>query len=42
MWGDALSYTLALQTALSICVGQVETLNAWLRLFSVSAIKSKK
>ncbi|WP_261242753.1 Rz1-like lysis system protein LysC [Serratia entomophila] len=28
-WGDALSYTLALQTALHICAGQVETLNAW-------------
>jgi hypothetical protein len=28
-WGDALSYTLALQTALSICTGQVATLNQW-------------
>ncbi|WP_426784518.1 Rz1-like lysis system protein LysC [Serratia sp. 2C06] len=28
-WGDAVGYTLALQTALSICSGQVETLNAW-------------
>ena len=28
-WGAAVSYTLALQTALSICAGQVETLNAW-------------
>lgn len=28
-WGDAVSYTLALQTALSICAGQVETLNQW-------------
>uniref|UniRef100_UPI004048909F Rz1-like lysis system protein LysC n=1 Tax=Serratia quinivorans TaxID=137545 RepID=UPI004048909F len=28
-WGDALSYTLALQTALSICAGQVVTLNQW-------------
>ncbi|HHQ6537937.1 TPA: Rz1-like lysis system protein LysC [Serratia fonticola] len=28
-WGDALSYTLALQAALQICAGQVETLNAW-------------
>ncbi|WP_241972080.1 Rz1-like lysis system protein LysC [Serratia odorifera] len=28
-WGDALSYTLALQTALSICAGQVATLNQW-------------
>ncbi|HIB8767059.1 TPA: Rz1-like lysis system protein LysC [Serratia marcescens] len=30
-WGDAVSYTLALETALSICAGQVETLNAWRR-----------
>ncbi|WP_457644845.1 Rz1-like lysis system protein LysC [Serratia liquefaciens] len=28
-WGDALSYALELQTALSICAGQVATLNAW-------------
>ncbi|CVG58128.1 Uncharacterised protein [Serratia marcescens] len=28
-WGDAVSYTLALQTALSICAGQVQTLNQW-------------
>ncbi|MBN5232461.1 hypothetical protein JY446_24340 [Serratia marcescens] len=28
-WGDAVSYTLALQTALSICAGQVTTLNQW-------------
>ncbi|WP_217698746.1 Rz1-like lysis system protein LysC [Serratia marcescens] len=28
-WGDAVSYTLALQTALSICAGQVATLNQW-------------
>ncbi|HIF4819300.1 Rz1-like lysis system protein LysC [Serratia marcescens] len=28
-WGDAVSYTLALQTALSICAGQVDTLNQW-------------
>ncbi|WP_418352177.1 hypothetical protein [Serratia fonticola] len=28
-WGDAVSYTLALQTAFLICGGQVETLNAW-------------
>ncbi|WP_422663541.1 MULTISPECIES: Rz1-like lysis system protein LysC [Serratia] len=28
-WGDALSYTLALQTALHICAGQVVTLNQW-------------
>ncbi|WP_326763829.1 MULTISPECIES: Rz1-like lysis system protein LysC [Serratia] len=28
-WGDAVSYTLSLQTALSICAGQVETLNIW-------------
>nr|WP_260441599.1 hypothetical protein [Serratia fonticola] len=28
-WGDALSYTLALQNALQICAGQVTTLNAW-------------
>ena len=27
--GDAVSYTLALQTALSICAGQVATLNQW-------------
>ncbi|WP_430299031.1 Rz1-like lysis system protein LysC [Serratia odorifera] len=28
-WGDALSYALALQTALSICAGQVATLKDW-------------
>ncbi|CAH3665002.1 MULTISPECIES: Rz1-like lysis system protein LysC [Serratia] len=28
-WGDAVSYTLSLKTALSICAGQVETLNVW-------------
>ncbi|WP_455750138.1 Rz1-like lysis system protein LysC [Serratia fonticola] len=28
-WGDAASYTLALQSALKICAGQVGTLNAW-------------
>ncbi|WP_447875711.1 Rz1-like lysis system protein LysC [Serratia fonticola] len=28
-WGDAVSYMLALQTALKICAGQVWTLNAW-------------
>ncbi|WP_447874679.1 Rz1-like lysis system protein LysC [Serratia fonticola] len=28
-WGDALSYTLALQAVLQICAGQVGTLNAW-------------
>jgi len=28
-WGDALGYTLALQTSLQICAGQVATLNAW-------------
>ena len=28
-WGDALSYTLALQTSLQICAGRVATLNAW-------------
>ncbi|MGP3192940.1 Rz1-like lysis system protein LysC [Serratia marcescens] len=28
-WGDAVSYTLTLQTALSICAGQVNTLNRW-------------
>ncbi|WP_421105827.1 Rz1-like lysis system protein LysC [Serratia marcescens] len=28
-WGEAVSYTLALQTALSICAGQVATLNQW-------------
>ncbi|TWY30786.1 hypothetical protein FR992_24660 [Serratia marcescens] len=28
-WGDAVSYTLALQTALSICPGKVVTLNKW-------------
>ncbi|RYM73244.1 hypothetical protein BSQ99_04520 [Serratia liquefaciens] len=41
-WGDVGSYSLALKTALSICSGQVETLNAWRRIFSVSAIKSKE
>lgn len=28
-WGEELSYTLALQTALKICAGQVATLNEW-------------
>ncbi|WP_442475999.1 Rz1-like lysis system protein LysC [Serratia liquefaciens] len=28
-WGDALRYTLALQTALSICAGHVATLKQW-------------
>ncbi|WP_456320584.1 Rz1-like lysis system protein LysC [Serratia liquefaciens] len=28
-WGDALNYTLALQTSLQICAGQVSTLNQW-------------
>ncbi|WP_420329897.1 Rz1-like lysis system protein LysC [Serratia grimesii] len=28
-WGDAVSYTLALQTVLSVCSGQVTTLNQW-------------
>ncbi|MEN4246448.1 Rz1-like lysis system protein LysC [Serratia marcescens] len=28
-WGDAVSYTLSLKTALSICAGQVQTLNEW-------------
>ncbi|WP_422396487.1 Rz1-like lysis system protein LysC [Serratia marcescens] len=28
-WGDAVSYTLALQTALHICATQVEILNVW-------------
>ncbi|WP_442531788.1 Rz1-like lysis system protein LysC [Serratia sp. CY82423] len=28
-WGDAVSYTLALQTALQICTGQIKTLNYW-------------
>ncbi|WP_425304221.1 Rz1-like lysis system protein LysC [Serratia fonticola] len=28
-WGDAVSYTLALQTALQICAGQVDTLIRW-------------
>ncbi|WP_456320553.1 Rz1-like lysis system protein LysC [Serratia ureilytica] len=28
-WGDALSYTLALQTALQICAGQIGILNLW-------------
>ncbi|WP_274851934.1 Rz1-like lysis system protein LysC [Serratia marcescens] len=34
-WGDAVSYTLALQTALSICAGQVEALNTWRRNFDL-------
>nr|WP_283439620.1 hypothetical protein [Serratia sp. CC22-02] len=29
-WGDAVSYALALQTALHICAGQVETLQKWM------------
>ncbi|MGQ6296982.1 Rz1-like lysis system protein LysC [Serratia nevei] len=28
-WGDIGSHALALQTALSICAGQVDTLNQW-------------
>ncbi|ENZ3704427.1 Rz1-like lysis system protein LysC [Serratia marcescens] len=28
-WGDAVSYALKLQTAFSICAGQVETLQKW-------------
>ncbi|WP_420834865.1 Rz1-like lysis system protein LysC [Serratia plymuthica] len=28
-WGDAVSYTLALQTSLQICAGRIATLNAW-------------
>ncbi|WIJ63869.1 Rz1-like lysis system protein LysC [Serratia nevei] len=28
-WGDAASYALALQAALSICTGKVVTLNKW-------------
>ncbi|WP_438672013.1 Rz1-like lysis system protein LysC [Serratia marcescens] len=28
-WGDAVSYTLALKTALGICAGQVATLTQW-------------
>ncbi|WP_242502727.1 Rz1-like lysis system protein LysC [Serratia sp. 1D1416] len=28
-WGDAVGYTLALQTSLQICAGQVATLNQW-------------
>jgi len=31
-WGDVVSYTLGLQTALSICAGQVATLNQWRKL----------
>ncbi|WP_442528183.1 MULTISPECIES: Rz1-like lysis system protein LysC [unclassified Serratia (in: enterobacteria)] len=30
-WGDIGSHTLALQTALLICAGQIETLNYWRR-----------
>ncbi|EPM1536820.1 Rz1-like lysis system protein LysC [Serratia marcescens] len=30
-WGDIGSHALALQTALSICAGQIETLNDWRR-----------
>ncbi|WP_310445618.1 Rz1-like lysis system protein LysC [Serratia sp. BIGb0234] len=33
-WGDALSYTLALQTTLKICAGQVDALNKWKRMMS--------
>ncbi|UJD80102.1 hypothetical protein FS595_10490 [Serratia rubidaea] len=28
-WGDIGAHALALQTALSICAGQIDTLNAW-------------
>ncbi|POW96555.1 hypothetical protein C3460_09575 [Serratia marcescens] len=31
-WGDAVSYTLALQTSLKICAGQVDILNTWRRM----------
>ncbi|WP_455750037.1 Rz1-like lysis system protein LysC [Serratia rubidaea] len=30
-WGDIGAHALALQTALSICAGQVETLSQWRR-----------
>ncbi|WP_261441405.1 Rz1-like lysis system protein LysC [Serratia grimesii] len=28
-WGDAVSYTLSLQTSLQICASQVATLSQW-------------
>ncbi|WP_406705253.1 Rz1-like lysis system protein LysC [Sodalis sp.] len=28
-WGDAVAYALALQTALTLCAGQIDTLNQW-------------
>ncbi|HGL5836873.1 TPA: Rz1-like lysis system protein LysC [Serratia marcescens] len=34
-WGDAISYTLALQTSLHVCAGQVDTLNAWRKTFNI-------
>ncbi|WP_456154295.1 Rz1-like lysis system protein LysC [Serratia plymuthica] len=40
-WGDAVSYTLALQTTLLICSGQVETLNQWRLSLSATVYKDK-
>ncbi|WP_421416435.1 Rz1-like lysis system protein LysC [Serratia plymuthica] len=34
-WGDAVSYTLSLQTSLQICAGQVGGLNQWRRSLKV-------
>ncbi|WP_455908672.1 Rz1-like lysis system protein LysC [Serratia liquefaciens] len=34
-WGDAVSYTLSLQTSLQICAGQVGVLNQWRRSLKV-------
>ncbi|HIE1448113.1 TPA: Rz1-like lysis system protein LysC [Serratia marcescens] len=39
-WGDAVSYTLMLQTALQICAGQVVMLNNWRD--SLSLIRDKR
>ncbi|WP_428848053.1 MULTISPECIES: Rz1-like lysis system protein LysC [Serratia] len=38
-WGDALSYTLALQTSLKICAGRIATLNAWRSKVEVQPFK---
>ncbi|WP_392586869.1 Rz1-like lysis system protein LysC [Serratia ureilytica] len=38
-WGDAVGYALSLKTALSICAGQVATLNQWREAAGNNAFK---
>ncbi len=38
-WGDAVGYTLALQTSLKICAGRIATLNAWRREVEIQPFK---